>query len=93
MQDQLLLQQLPCMHQSQSEHFTVILNFPHLVSCFLLKRSLITGVPLNILPRCKDLILLPTAKGTHGMMFYNQNTLLSACSPHTAERESESAVK
>lgn len=58
-------------------HLTVILNCPHLVSCFLLKRSLMTGAPLNILPRYIDLALFPTAKGTHGSMFYNQNIFLS----------------
>lgn len=62
------------MHQSWPAHSAVLQNCPHLVSCFLLKRSLMTGVPLNILPRYKDLTLFATAKGTHGIMFYNQNT-------------------
>ena len=41
---------------------------PHLVGCNLLKRSLITGVPLNIRPRYKDFMLLATLKGTQGKM-------------------------
>lgn len=40
----------------------------HLVGCSLLKRSLITGVPLNMRPRYKDFMLLATLKGTQGKM-------------------------
>lgn len=40
----------------------------HLVGCSLLKRSLITGVPLNKRPRYKDFMLLATLKGTQGKM-------------------------
>lgn len=40
----------------------------HLVGCNLLKRSLITGVPLNMRPRYKDFTLLATLKGTQGRM-------------------------
>lgn len=33
-----------------------------------MKRSLITGVPLNMRPRYKDFTLLAIVKGTHGKM-------------------------
>lgn len=48
--------------------FALCKPLSHLVGCNLLKRSLITGVPLNMRPRYKDFTLLATLKGTQGKM-------------------------
>lgn len=47
---------------------TLCISSTHRVGCSRLKRRRMTGVPLNIRPRYRDLTLLATAKGTQGRM-------------------------
>ena len=41
-----------------------------------MKRSLITGVPLNMRPRYRDFTLLAIVKGTHGKMSCHERNVL-----------------